>query len=74
MAKYKLSLEPSRGPCPGLAFHDRAAAEGHALLMAKRLALAGTPTPDDRVFVIDEHGAVVHEQSLLEADPLGWLR
>ena len=74
MAKYHLALEPSRAPFPKLAFNDRSAAEGHALLMAKRLALSGTPTPDERVVVLDERGTIVHEQSLCEADPLAWLR
>jgi hypothetical protein len=74
MSKYLLSLEPSRAPLPGYVFSDRAAAQGHALLVAKRLALSGTPTPDERVVVLDEQGKVVHEQSLCEADPLSWLR
>jgi hypothetical protein len=74
MSKYLLSLEPSRAALPGYVFNDQAAAQGHALLMAKRLALAGTPTPDERVVVLDEHGRVVHEESLCEADPLAWLR
>lgn len=76
MAKYLLSLKPARAPVPGLTFSDRSTAEGHALLMAKRLALSTTrrPSPDERVVVLDEHGVIVHEQSVCEADPLAWLR
>lgn len=74
MAKYLLSLEPSREVLADAVFSSRAAAKGHALLMAKRLALAGTPTPEERVVVLNEQGQVVHEESLCEADPLAWLR
>jgi hypothetical protein len=74
MARYLLALEPSHAALPGFAFSDRSAAEEHALRMARRLALSGTPAPDERVVVLDEQGAVVHEQSLREADPLAWLR